>query len=213
MAEEWAKKWSTFGDKVPWHIPGPHPLLVKHLDRLTGGKKGLRILVPLCGITQDLIFLADQGHSVIGIEFVRAGIEMFFKKNDLEYTIDAINMAPSGAYVFKAKSKDITIFQCDYLHFRKSIAGGEIDAVWDRASLIAFLENKSNEEDIEIGKRPDAVRSIGPSCCPQSLLRDMCGDNWEVELLESVEMDPGEGFQNFKFDFSYTLNLNVLTPK
>ena len=45
--------------------------------------------------------LADQGHTVVGVDVAEKAAEEFFKEHNLEFKMDAINMAPSGALVYK----------------------------------------------------------------------------------------------------------------
>ena len=63
-------------------------------------------------LTQDLIqFLnvfkfcrvADQGHYVTGVDGSDKAAKEFFQDNNIEYKMDAINMAPRGALVFSVR--------------------------------------------------------------------------------------------------------------
>jgi len=176
---DYERVWDVSGDKVPWQLSGPHNALVKHINALTDGKPNQHILVPLCGISDDLIWLADQGHSVVGVEGVRKAIKLFFEKNKLEYELSAINIAPSGAYIYKAKSKNITIVQVDFFHFRQSIVGRSFDAIWDRAALLSVIHGTSGDEEIQVGKKYLQV------------LKDVLIPEGKV-LLETLLFDPNE---------------------
>ena len=44
--------------------------------------------------------VADKGHFVVGVEGSEKAVKEFFQEQNLEYKMDAINMAPRGALVF-----------------------------------------------------------------------------------------------------------------
>ena len=74
----WDHKWNHEYDSKPrFHLPGVNP----NLERWYGGQNfapslNEPILLPLCGKTVDLKWLADAGHeSIVGVEGVRRGIE------------------------------------------------------------------------------------------------------------------------------------------
>jgi len=82
--ESWKEIWETKTRETPWQIDGPHKALVKNITALTDDKPNRHILVPLCGASDDLVWLADQGHTVVGVEAVKKGIKYFFERNNLE---------------------------------------------------------------------------------------------------------------------------------
>lgn len=49
-----------------------------------GLSAGQRIFVPLCGKSRDLLWLAGEGHSAIGVELSPIAVEAFFAENDLQ---------------------------------------------------------------------------------------------------------------------------------
>ena len=55
----WLNYWET--DNVKWHAPVVSPWLVEFKDKFLPSKKGLRVLVPLCGKTVDMKWLIDKG--------------------------------------------------------------------------------------------------------------------------------------------------------
>ena len=44
--------------------------------------------------------VADKGHIVVGVDGSDKAAKEFFQEQNLEYKMDAINMAPRGALVF-----------------------------------------------------------------------------------------------------------------
>jgi hypothetical protein len=65
--------------------------LTKYLDvvvQATGkdDPSQIRFFVPLCGKTQDLKFLYDQGFHVVGCEGVEKACVEFYEENGMEYS-------------------------------------------------------------------------------------------------------------------------------
>ena len=74
-ADFWHDCWQR-GD-IGFHQPRVLPLLQKHWPVL-GLPAGSRVLVPLCGKSLDMHWLAAQGHRVLGIELSPLAVEQFF---------------------------------------------------------------------------------------------------------------------------------------
>ena len=64
------------------------------------------VLVPLCGKSKDMIWLAQNGCSVVGIEYVGAAIVAFFEENAITYekTEDS-----SGVTCYKSTNANLPI--------------------------------------------------------------------------------------------------------
>ena len=124
-----------------WHNRWENNLTGFHLDDVNENlkdnwsalklKAGTRVFVPLCGKTLDLIWLAEQGHEVVGIELSPLAAEAFFFENKLVAKHSQID----GMDVWQ--SEKISIFTGDFFDLTPAILG-KIDAVYDRASLIAL---------------------------------------------------------------------------
>jgi len=57
-----------------WHQEVPHHLLVKHCSMLFPKSESHRTLIPLCGKTVDLKYIADRGNEVVGVECAEVAI-------------------------------------------------------------------------------------------------------------------------------------------
>ncbi|XP_077991306.1 putative thiopurine S-methyltransferase [Glandiceps talaboti] len=132
--DSWLQMWED--GRIGFHRGAVNEQLVQHIDTLTNGRKGLKILLPLCGKTIDLIWLAEQGHDVTGLEYSVLACEAFFKENNLEYSTAPVENLQDGT-VYMSKDKKIKIYQCDFFQFSRDVAG-QFDAVWDRAGFIAI---------------------------------------------------------------------------
>src|SRR5690606_22020225 len=64
-ADFWLERWRE--GRTHFHLERVTPLLQKYWPGL-GLPKGSKVLVPLCGKTLDMVWLAEQGHKVLGVE-------------------------------------------------------------------------------------------------------------------------------------------------
>ncbi len=89
------------------------------------------VFVPLCGKSLDMLWLAAQGHKVIGIELSQIAVDAFFDENDLSATKERVgdfNVSRSGS---------IEIWCGDFFQLDPSLLASA-DAVYDRGSLVAL---------------------------------------------------------------------------
>jgi len=75
QADFWQKRWER--DQIGFHLAEVNPYLQQYWPAL-GLAAQTRVLVPLCGKSLDLIWLADQGFEVLGIELAEKAVEDFF---------------------------------------------------------------------------------------------------------------------------------------
>jgi thiopurine S-methyltransferase len=101
--------------------------LERHLARLPG----TRVLVPLCGKSEDLAYLAGHGREVIGIELVEDAVRAFFTEHGLTPAIT--RRGELAIY----RTETITLIAGDVFAVAPETVGA-IDAVYDRAALIAL---------------------------------------------------------------------------
>ena len=124
--EFWRARWQE--GQIGFHEGAPNAYLVKHHAWLAACK---RILVPLCGKTHDLAFLAGEGHDVVGIELVEQAVAAFFTEHGVEPTVE------SGGALTRYSAGAITIFAGDLFAATPELIG-HIDGIWDRAALVAL---------------------------------------------------------------------------
>ena len=125
----WHERWQN--NLIGFHLDEVNPVLQAFWPKL-GLAPGSRVLVPLCGKSVDLVWLAEQGHEVIGVELSPLAVEAFFAEQGFEATRreDCIDYWQSG---------NITIICGDFFELIPADIG-RIDAVYDRAALIAMPE-------------------------------------------------------------------------
>jgi len=96
--------------------------------------RGSRIFVPLCGKSLDMLWLAEQGYQVIGVELSPIAVKAFFKENHLK----PVKRRLPGFTLWR--HGNISILCGDYFSLSQTQLG-QIDTVYDRAALTALPED------------------------------------------------------------------------
>lgn len=81
--EFWHERWEN--NLIGFHLDEVNPHLRAHWHSLAVSP-GARVLVPLCGKSLDLVWLAGQGYEVIGVEVSPIAVKDFFAENHLRAT-------------------------------------------------------------------------------------------------------------------------------
>jgi thiopurine S-methyltransferase len=128
MSTRWHESWQA--GRIGFHSSAIHQDLVKYQDKFLGDGPH-RVLVPLCGKTVDMAWLAEQGHEVVGVELVPQAVEEFFEEQELRAEVEA----HEGYSLYR--SGRITIACGDMLALGREVLGS-ITRIWDRAALVAL---------------------------------------------------------------------------
>ena len=124
----WRDRWDN--QDIGFHQPDIHALLPEYWPRL-GLPTDAPVFVPLCGKSLDMVWLAQQGHRVIGAELSQRAIDDFFAERGLTPATRA-----SGSFTVKS-SGPYELWCGDFFELpRMAVAG--IAGVYDRAALIAL---------------------------------------------------------------------------
>jgi thiopurine S-methyltransferase len=126
----WHDRWQR--NQIGFHEPKANPLLIAHFDSLSL-PVGSRIFVPLCGKTLDIHWLLSRGHRVAAAELSEIAVQQLFA--DLGRTPHATTIGKVTRY----SAAGIDIFQGDIFDLSHGELR-EVDAVYDRAALIALPE-------------------------------------------------------------------------
>jgi thiopurine S-methyltransferase len=127
-AEFWQARWSR--SEIGFHLPEVNPYLQQHWPAL-GLAAGVRVLVPLCGKSLDLAWLAGQGYQVVGVELAQRAVEDFFAEHDLQPVVSEV-----GAFrLYRAGA--VEIYCGDFFALTTQQLAG-CNALYDRAALIAL---------------------------------------------------------------------------
>lgn len=122
----WHQRWLR--NEIGFHRDSVHPALQEHWPGVSHGEPK-PVLVPLCGKSLDMLWLARHGHPVVGVELDRGAVETFFAEAGLAPEIDETGLLPSYS------AGGITVFVGDFLEFDQP---GRYGLVYDRAALIAL---------------------------------------------------------------------------
>lgn len=141
MTEAWLERWAE--GRIGWHEAAGNAALRRHWHL-----SGRRLLVPLCGKSQDLLWLAAQGNEVVGVEYSELAVQSFFAENGIEARRDR------RGTVYRAPGHGIEIHCTDFFEFD----AGPCDAYYDRAALIALPP----------ALRPDYVRKVDSLLAPNA---------------------------------------------
>ncbi|XP_028256293.1 probable thiopurine S-methyltransferase isoform X1 [Parambassis ranga] len=218
---EWEERWQD--DRIGFHQPHVHKMLERHLDTVLNGRTSVRFFFPLCGKAVDMKWLADMGHSVVGVEISEKAIQQFFEENNMTYSEEPVPAIP-GAKVYKSSEKNISLYQSDLYSFSSSIEG-QFGAIWDRGSLVAI--NPRDREKYAaliislMGKdcrylldtllyNPELYKGP-PFFVPDEQVRSLFGSSCDMELLESVDALTDRQ-RTWGLDF-FTENVHLITPK
>ena len=121
----WRDRWAE--GRTGWHEPGGNAGLRAAWPPLADN---VRVLVPLCGKSPDLLWLARRGHDVTGIELSEIAVRDFFEDNAIEY-----ETGKSGSLDrFAAVELPLALYCGDYFAFGES----GFDALYDRGALVAL---------------------------------------------------------------------------
>lgn len=126
--EFWHERWEK--GEIGFHQHEFNRYMQDFMDRLEV-PRGARILVPLCGKSRDMLWLAGRGFRVTGIEISERAAGDFFKENGIAFDVQKRSEAEVYA------GGEIEIFCADIFSLDKR-ALPSFDAVYDRASLVAL---------------------------------------------------------------------------
>jgi thiopurine S-methyltransferase len=126
--EFWHERWQL--NQIGFH----NEEINRHLQQnwpVLNPEPGCRVFVPLCGKSNDMLWLLAQGYEVMGVELSPLAVEAFFIENGLP-------AATSQQGKFSVSETDgLRIYCGNFFDITaKDLAG--VNAVYDRASLVAL---------------------------------------------------------------------------
>lgn len=188
----WHARWHA--NQIGFHQDEINPYLVRYWPTL-GLAAQARVFVPLCGKTLDMIWLLEQGHSVVGVEISPLAVAAFFADNQLTPDIRA-----QPGYT-RWSCNGIEILCGDFFTLGRADLG-RIDALYDRAALIALTPAQRRSYADGLGKllAPgvagllvtldyDQQQMAGPPFAVDgSEVGELFGDGFVVARLEQVDV-------------------------
>ena len=187
----WKNRWQS--QQIGWHRAEYNDSMVKHWPSLEISD-GSEVLVPLCGKSLDMLWLANQGHEVVGLEMVEQAVQTFFQENELE-----TKSVKLGNHI-QHSSPPFTIFQGDFLQLKEGTVNA--DAWYDRAAMIAIPldSRKAYVDQLRKQTKPNAVGLLITFAYPQKEMEgppfalhdehvfELFSNGFEVECLENIDL-------------------------
>ena len=188
----WHQKWKN--NEIGFHLSEVNSLLVKYIGELSLAK-GNRLFLPLCGKTLDIAWLLSEGYCVVGAELSEDAIKQLF----VELGIEPQCSKSDGMTLYSAQGIDIYVGNVFDL---SGEALGVVDAIYDRAALVALPEVIRTQYTSHVLKITKAA--------PQLLLSYEYDQNLMSGPPFSVSND--EVKQHYKDHYSLVLLENMNIP-
>lgn len=126
----WAELWQN--DRISFHKQQVNSDLIRYWPELNLAP-GATVLVPLCGKSLDMLWLAEQGHNVIGIELCEQAVLQFASEHQLVFQQRDFGQVKNYC------TGSLSLWIADIFDFDTSLIP-PIDAIYDRAALIALSD-------------------------------------------------------------------------
>jgi len=191
--EFWLERWRE--EQIGFHQNDINRHLTKYWHIVKHAFPDSKVFVPLCGKSKDMLWLRDQGHEVLGIEFSEMAVNDFFIENKLPLT-----EAADERFNRKTTS-DINLYCGDFFQLTdKELT--QCHLVYDRASLVALPKNMRLEYAKHMANiLPDAVRLLlvtmqypqdemdgPPFSVPEEEVFALYSKEFQVEKLETFDI-------------------------
>lgn len=189
----WQARWSL--DQIGFHLAEVNPYLQRHWPALGLPAQG-RVLVPLCGKSLDLAWLAAQGQRVLGIELAQKAVEAFFSEHRLQPEIEV-----RGAFTCYRADDSLELWCGDFFALTAEDVADCV-ALYDRAALIALPPELRQRYTAHLTRiLPPACQGLlvtldydqaqldgPPFAVPDSEVRRLLEPAWQAESLEARDV-------------------------
>lgn len=198
----WLDRWRE--NRIGFHQSEGNENLQRYWPTLPPGS---RILVPLCGKSLDMLWLAEQGYDVTGVELSPLAAEAFFKEQGMTH----FKAEQGMGLTYRAQALSLRIVCGDFFVFEAP----PFDALYDRASLIALpQEQRASYTDrccrlladgaaILLATLEYDQRQMGgpPYSVPEAEVASLWGDRlepiWSEELIDKEPRFQKKGLNSF----------------
>lgn len=204
--EYWLQRWRE--GRIGWHHERVMPLLEQHWPTI-GVARGTRVLVPLCGKSLDMLWLAARGLHVLGVDPSPLAIKSFLEENHLEATSTPIDGGTQYRVGNVPAGGSIELLHADIFSVATATLG-ECHAFYDRAATIALPVPLRERFVREVyGKLPAGARGLlivldyppaemdgPPFPVDDAGVRRLFEAQWDTRQLERREIPPSQpGFR------------------
>lgn len=188
----WHERWAK--NEIGFHLIDTNPFLIKHWSALQATISD-SVFVPLCGKSNDLIWLSKRVKQVVGVELSQQAVEDFFSDNGftpiIQKTEHFIEYRYNNITLLCGDFFKLTPTQLSCCHF-----------IYDRASLIAFPADMRKAYVKKLRDLiPDEVRRLlitleypqhemngPPFSVPSTEVQQHFAQSFRVEELESEDI-------------------------
>ncbi len=204
----WHKKWKN--NEIGFHKSEANPILVAYFKELSLAKNS-RVFIPLCGKTRDIAWLLSEGYRVAGVELSGIAIRQLFADLGVDPVVSDL-----GKFTH-FYAKNIDIFVGDIFDLSSKIVGA-IDAIYDRAALVALPEEmrlryaahltdiSRKSPQLLLGYEYDQALMEGPPfSVDNEEVRRLYGENYDPILVASSNIP-----ESFKAKFPTNENVWLL---
>ena len=190
--EFWHDRWER--NQIGFHLQEVNPYLQRWWPEL-GVAQGGRVLVPLCGKSLDVSWLASQGYEVLGVELSQAAVEAFFREHNIEPQVSQ----REGFKVYEAGP--VTLMCGDFF----ALAATDVATcagLYDRAAMIA-LPSEMREAYAQHLTRivPQGCKGLlitldynqsemdgPPFSVPHEQVQQLLGADWRLDIVEQPDI-------------------------
>ncbi len=188
-ADFWHQKWQD--NAIGFHESEANPHLLQHFETLSLAA-GKRIFLPLCGKTLDIAWLLSNAYRVAGAELSETAVEQLFVELNVKPTVSAVGELK------RYSEQNIDIFVGDIFDLSSDTLG-PVDAVYDRAALVALPEETRRHYAAHITKITHTA--------PQLLV----SIEYDQSLMAGPPFSLSQEEVNRYYEESYNLNLIAST--
>ena len=185
----WQDRWQR--QEIGFHQPRVHEQLSRFWPTLDLAPEST-VFVPLSGKSRDMLWLAEQGHRVVGVELSGIAVSAFFEESGLraERRIEG---------TFEVCTADcFTIHKGDFFELSAK-ALEAIAAVYDRAALIALPADMRSRYAAALGRilphkavilliainYPEHEITGPPFAVPPQEIDRLFGKEFDIAILET----------------------------
>ena len=163
----WTERWKR--RDIGFHQPHVHEQLKRFWPTLNLPVAST-IFVPLAGKSHDMVWLATQGHRVIGVELSDVAVREFFK--DGGQTPEIRSDGPFDVF----SAGPFNLYRGDFFETSAEMVR-DVVAVYDRAALIALPADLRERYAKKLAGPPFAVT--------RDEVERLYGDTFDIQVLEA----------------------------
>lgn len=196
----WLERWVS--GKIGFHQEEVYHKLIEFWPKLPTNSK---VLVPLCGKSNDMVWLAEQGYQVTGVELSPLAIMQFLSDNDFTFN----TQVEKGFKVHTVHELPLRMVEGDYFHFQEQ----GFDACYDRAAMVAMSKLKrpnyvqhtlkrlaSNAKLLLISLQHDGVADTPPySVLAQEIISLWGAKISKIASENLTQIDPQYSTRGYRF--------------